>query len=316
MRVAFLDDYQNVAKKLGDWKLIEKDVEATSFTDHLEDEDAVAARLKDFEIVCAMRERTPFGRSLFEKLPNLKLLITSGMRNRSIDTAAAADHGVTVCGTPGAGAPTTDLTWGLIISLARNIPGEERNVRTGGWQTTVGIGLEGKTLGVLGLGNLGSRVATVGKAFGMDVIAWSQNLTEERCREVGVRLVDKDRLIGQSDFITIHMVLSDRTRGLVGAKEIAMMKPTAYLVNTSRGPIVDEAALADALRRKAIAGAGLDVFSTEPLPADHPFRRLENTVVTPHLGYVSRQNYDAYWGGYIAAIRGFLDGRPVNLVKG
>ncbi len=315
MRVAFLDDYQDVARKLGDWGPIEKDVEITSFTDHLHDEDAVAARLKDFEIICAMRERTPFPRSLMQKLPKLKLLITSGMRNRSIDTAAAKDLGITVCGTPSKGAPTTDLTWGLIIALARCIPQEDRRVRSGCWQQTVGVGLEGKTLGVLGLGNLGSRVAKVGLAFGMDVIAWSQNLTEAHCKEVGVKLVSREQLMRDSDFITIHMILSDRSRGLVGKAELATMKPTAYLVNTSRGPIVDEAALADALQRKAIAGAGLDVYGTEPLPADHPFRKLENTVVTPHLGYVSQQNYDAYWGGYIAAIRGFLDGKPVNVVK-
>lgn len=312
MRVAFLDDYQNCARDYGDWSLIGNDVEVTSFTDHVADEDAIAARLRDFEIVCAMRERTPFPRSLLERLPDLKLLITSGMRNRSIDVEAARARGVTVCGTPGAGAPTADLTWGLIVALARHIPAEDRRVRLGGWQQTVGVGLAGKTLGVLGLGNLGGRVARIGLAFEMKVVAWSQNLTEERCREVGVTLVSKEELLRRSDVVTIHMVLSERTRGLLGAAELALMKPTAFLVNTSRGPIVDEDALAAALERRVIAGAGLDVFGTEPLPLDHPFRRLENTVVTPHLGYVSQENYRAYFDGYLKAIRGFLDGAPVN----
>jgi D-3-phosphoglycerate dehydrogenase len=316
MRVAVLDDYQNYASEKADWGDLAGDVEFVGFTDHLFDEDAVAERLQDFEIVLAMRERTRFQRPLFEKLPKLKLVITSGMRNASIDNDAATDHGVTVCGTPSVGAPTADLAFGLMLALARQIPHEDRNVRKGDWQKTIGIGLLGKTLGVLGLGKLGGAAAKIGQAFGMDVIAWSQNLTDERCQEVGASLVSKEELLRQSDFITIHLVLSDRSRGLLGADDLALMKSTAYLVNTSRGPIVDEEALASVLQNKGIAGAGLDVFSVEPLPDDHVFRRLENTVITPHLGYVEQDNYRSYYEGYRAAIRGFLDGTPVNVLNG
>lgn len=316
MRVAVLDDYQNYAKEIADWGALANEVEIVSFTDHLHDDDAVAERLQDFEIVLAMRERTRFQRPLFEKLPNLKLLVTSGMRNASIDNDAATDHGVTVCGTPSVGAPTADLAFGLMLALARQIPQEDRRVRNGDWQRTIGVGLSGRTLGILGLGKLGSQAAKIGQAFGMNVIAWSQNLTDARCKEVGVTLVSKEELLRQSDFITIHLVLSDRSRGLLGAGDLALMKPSAYLVNTSRGPIVDEDALAAVLRKKAIAGAGLDVFSVEPLPADHVFRKLENTVITPHLGYVEQDNYEAYFEGYRAAIRGFIDGAPVNVLNG
>lgn len=316
MRAAVLDDYQNYARDVADWGGLANEVEFVSFTDHLYEEDEVAKRLRDFEIVCAMRERTRFPRSLFEKLPNLKLLITSGMRNLSIDGEAARDHGVVVCGTPSVGAPTADLAFGLMLALARHIPREDANVRKGGWQQTIGVGLAGKTLGVLGLGKLGSKVAAIGKAFEMDVIAWSQNLTAERCEAVGATLVSKEDLMRRADFISIHLILSDRTRGLVGAGDLALMKPTAYLVNTSRGPIVDEEALAAVLQKKAIAGAGLDVFSVEPLPPDHVFRTLDNTVITPHLGYVEQDNYGAYYEGYRAAIRGFLDGSPVNVING
>jgi len=315
MRVAVLDDYQGVAGDRTDWEIVKDDVDITVFDDHIFDEDAIAERLKDFEIICAMRERTPFPRSQLEKLPNLKLLITSGMRNRGIDTAAASEMGVMVCGTPSVGRPTADLAWGLILGLARQIPMEDRRVRAGGWQETIGTSLQGKTLGIAGLGNLGSRMAAVAKAFEMDVIAWSQNLTAEKCAEHGVALVSKDDLLARSDFITIHLILSDRTRGVFGAAELAKMKPTAYIVNTSRGPIIDEDALAAALRNNTIAGAGIDVFSVEPLPADHQFRNLENMIVTPHLGYVEVANYDAYFGGYAAAIRGFLDGKPVNEIE-
>ena len=315
MRVAVLDDYQGVAGDRTDWEIVKDDVDITVFDDHIFDEDAIAERLKDFEIICAMRERTPFPRSQLEKLPNLKLLITSGMRNRGIDTAAASEMGVMVCGTPSVGRPTADLAWGLILGLARQIPMEDRRVRASGWQETIGTSLQGKTLGIAGLGNLGSRMAAVAKAFEMDVIAWSQNLTAEKCAEHGVELVSKDDLLARSDFITIHLILSDRTRGVFGAAELAKMKPTAYIVNTSRGPIIDEDALAAALRNNTIAGAGIDVFSVEPLPADHQFRNLENMIVTPHLGYVEAANYDAYFGGYAAAIRGFLDGKPVNEIE-
>ena len=316
MRVAVLDDYQNYAVEKADWGSLAGDLEFVSFTDHLCDDDEIAERLRDFEIVCAMRERTRFQRTLFEKLPKLKLVITSGMRNASIDNEAATDHGVTVCGTQSVGAPTADLAFGLMLALARQIAHEDRNVRKGGWQQTIGVGLSGRTLGVLGLGKLGGQAAKIGQAFGMNVIAWSQNLTDERCKEVGATLVSKEDLLRQSDFITIHLVLSDRTRGLLKAGDLALMKPTAYLVNTSRGPIVDEDALASILKNKGIAGAGLDVYSVEPLPADHVFRTLENTVITPHLGYVEQDNYQSYFEGYRAAIRGFLDDAPVNVLNG
>jgi len=316
MRVAILDDYQKVATSLADWSGLSGDVEVEIFQDHIDDEGAVSQRLKDFEIICIMRERTPFMRSLIERLPNLKLLVTSGMRNRSIDLAAAKERSVTVCGTPAVGVATAELTWGLIIGLLRHIPEEDRATRLGAWQRTLGVGLSGKTLGIAGLGRLGSRVARVGLAFGMEVIAWSQNLTEERCKEVDVSLVTKKELLTRSDVLSIHLVLSDRTRGLFGAPELALMKPTAILVNTSRGPIVDEAALVDVLERKAIAGAGLDAFATEPLPLDHSFRRLENTVITPHLGYVEEENYQAYFNGYVDAVRGYLEGKPVNVIPG
>lgn len=315
LQVAFLDDYQNVARSLLEAREIPEGLEVTVFHDHLSDEDALAERLRPFDALCVMRERTPFRRTLLERLPNLRLLVTSGMRNASIDLDGARERGVTVCGTPSVGAPTAELTWGLIIGLLRHIPQEDRATRAGGWQETMGTGLAGKTLGVAGLGKLGARVARVGLAFDMDVIAWSQNLTEERCGEVGVTLVSKEELLARSDVLTIHLVLSDRTRGLFGAADLARMKPTAVIVNTSRGPIIDEAALVEALRGGAIGGAGLDVFDTEPLSPDHPLRHCDNTIITPHLGYVEEANYGAYFDGYLAAIKGYMDGSPVNVVK-
>jgi len=311
-RCAIIDDFQGCALGMADWGALAPDIAVEAFRDHLADEDALARRLAGFEIVCAMRERTPFPRSLFEKLPKLELLLTSGMRNLSIDLAAARDHGVTVCGTPSVGTPTAELAWGLILALARRIPAEDRATREGGWQHTLGVALEGKTLGVIGLGRLGARVARIGKAFGMEAIAWSQNLTEERCREIGVTLADKQALLRTADVVTIHLLLSGRTRGLLGAAELALLKPGAFLVNTSRGPIVDEAALVDALERRAIAGAGLDVFDIEPLPAGHPLRRLDNTVITPHLGYVSAENYRCYFPAMVEDISAWLAGAPVR----
>jgi D-3-phosphoglycerate dehydrogenase len=313
-RCAIIDDYQNCALGLADWKGL-ADVDVTVFTDHVADEGALAARLKDFEIVSIMRERTPFQRTLFAKLPHLKLLLTSGMRNAAIDVAAARDHGVTVCGTPMLGYPTAELTWGLILGLLRHIPLEDRSTRLGTWQRTLGVCVREKVLGVIGLGRLGSQVATVGKAFGMEVIAWSQNLTPERCAEFGAKLVGKDELFQRSDIVTIHLVLSKRTRGLVAAADFARMKPTAYFVNTSRGPIVDEQALISVLERRAIAGAALDVFDIEPLPLDHPLRRLENTVITPHVGYVSVENYRRIFDITVGNIRAWLDGKPINVVE-
>lgn len=315
MRLAILDDYQNVVLEMADWGAVARDVEIEVFNDHISDEDGIAARLRDFEIVVIMRERTLFTRTLFEKLPNLKLLVTSGMRNRGIDMAAAADHGVFVSGTPSAGGSTSELTWGLILALARRIPLEDRDVRDGGWQKTVGSGMKGRTLGVIGLGRVGSVVARVGKAFDMNVIAWSRNLTQQRCDEFAATLVTKDELFSQADIVTVHLLLGDRSRGLIGAHELGLMKPTAYFINTARGPIVDETALIEVLENNKIAGAALDVFDVEPLPLDHPFRRLENTVITPHLGYVSEEGYKEYFEGYVADIRSWLDGKPINPVQ-
>jgi phosphoglycerate dehydrogenase-like enzyme len=313
-RVAILDDYQDVARRLADWKSLPAEV--VVFRDHLSDESKVAARLADFDVVVAMRERTPFLRSLFERLPRLRLLVTTGMRNASIDLRAAADRGVVVSGTAGLPSPTAELTWALILALVRHVPREDRATREGRWQETLGTTLKGRTLGVLGLGQLGSRVARVGTAFEMDVIAWSQNLTAERAAAVGATLAgSRDELLARADIVTIHLVLSDRTRGLVGARELGLMRPTAYLVNTSRGPIVDEGALIATLRAGKIAGAGLDVYDEEPLPADHPLRRLPNTVITPHLGYVTEETYQIFYSQALEDIRAFLAGTPVRVLS-
>ena len=315
-RCAILDDYQNVALKLADWSKITKDVEIKVFTDPVRRSDADTIRdCQDFDIIVMMRERTRFPRAVIEALPKLKLLITTGAYNASIDMKACAERGIVVCGTGGFGNPTTGIAFGLILELTRRIGWEHARMKSGVlWQNTLGMDIEGKTLGVLGLGKLGARAAGVGKAFGMKVIAWSQNLTPERCKEVGVEYSSKDDLFRNADVITIHLVLSDRTRGLVGAKELGLMKKTAYLVNTSRGPIIDEKALIDALNAKQIAGAGLDVFDVEPLPLDHPFRKMDKVVITPHLGYVSQQNYEKYYPDIVANIRGFLDGKPTRIV--
>jgi phosphoglycerate dehydrogenase-like enzyme len=314
-RVAILDDYQDVAKGLADWKTLPAGTEVVAFRDHLHELDAVAKRLADFDVVVAMRERTAFPRALLEKLPKLRLLVTTGMRNASIDMKAAADRGVTVCGTSGLPYPTAELTWGLVLALFRRIAVEDRATREGKWQTTLGLGLNGKTLGVVGLGTLGSRVARYGNAFEMEVLAWSQNLTAERAVEVGATLVGKEELLRRSDVVSIHLVLSDRTRGLLGARELGLMKRTAYLVNTSRGPIVDEAALVRALQDGTIAGAGLDVFEPEPLALDHPFRTLSNTVITPHLGYVTEETYRVFFGHALEDVQAFLRGAPVRVLK-
>jgi D-3-phosphoglycerate dehydrogenase len=315
-RCAILDDYQNVALKLADWSKIIRDVEIKVFTEAVRRSDADTIRdCRDFDIIVMMRERTRFPRAVIEALPKLKLLITTGAYNASIDMKACAERGIVVCGTGGFGNPTTGIAFGLILELTRRIGWEHARMKSGvPWQNTLGMDIEGKTLGVLGLGKLGARAAGVGKAFGMKAIAWSQNLTPERCKEVGVEYATKDDLLRNADIITIHLVLSDRTRGLIGAKELGLMKKTAYLVNTSRGPIIDEKALIDALNAKQIAGAGLDVFDVEPLPLDHVFRKMDNVVITPHLGYVSQQNYERYYPDIVDNIRGFLDGKPVRIV--
>jgi phosphoglycerate dehydrogenase-like enzyme len=314
MRCAILDDYQNVALGLADWSAISADVEIQVFNEHLGDEAAVAKALAEFEVVAIMRERTPFPRSLFEKLPKLKLLVTTGMGNLSVDLAAAKEHGVVVSGTDILKYPTAELTWGLVLAATRRIPQECRSVAGGAWQTTLGTGLDGKTLGVIGLGTQGARVASYGKAFAMQVLAWSQNLTAERCAEVGVTLASKEELLARADVVTIHMVLGERSRGLIGAEDLAQMKPSATLINTSRGPIVDEAALIKALTDGTIAGAGLDVFDQEPLAEDHPLRRLPNAVVTPHIGYVTAETYRIFYQHTLEDIRAWLDGAPVRVL--
>ena len=314
-RCAILDDYQNVALGLADWKKI-PEVEIKVFNEAVRrtPEDTIRD-VQDFDVVVMMRERTPFPRKVIEALPKLKLLITTGARNASIDMAAAAERNVLVCGTGGYGNPTTGITFGLILELTRRIGWENNRLKNGApWQVTLGADIEGKTLGVLGLGKLGSRAAAVGKAFGMKAIAWSQNLTPEKCQAAGVDYATKEDLFRNSDFVTIHLQLSERTRGLVTANELGLMKPTAYIVNTSRGPIIDEKALLAALNSKSIAGAGLDVFDVEPLPLDHPFRKMENVVITPHLGYVSQQNFAAYYPDIVEDIRGWLDKKPVRVV--
>src|SRR5437588_7106061 len=314
-RCAILDDYQNVALKVADWSKVSADLDIKVFNDHLGEQDNVIRALQGFEIICAMRERTAFPRDVIEKLPQLKLLITTGMRNASIDVAAAKARGVVVCSTPAVGNPTSGIAIGVMLELTRRIGYENARMKAGvPWQTTIGMDLEGLTLGVLGLGKLGTRTARIAQAFGMKVIAWSQNLTPQKCKEIGVDYVSKEDLFRQADFVTIHVVLSQRSRGLVGANELGLMKPSAYIINTSRGPIIEEAALLAALRENKIAGAGLDVFDIEPLPVDHPLRKMDNVVLTPHLGYVAVQNYRAYFGGVVDDIRAFLDGKPVRVI--
>jgi len=315
-RCAVLDDYQNVALSLADWGKIAGDVDVTVFSKPMSGPDEVHRTLKDFHIVCMMRERTPFRRNTIEALPNLKLLITTGARNASIDMAAAAERGITVCGTGAFGNPTTGITFGLILELTRRIGYEHARLKSGElWQVTLGPDIEGRTLGIIGLGKLGQRVAGVAKAFGMKVIAWSPNLTPEKCKEAGVDYATKEDLFRNADIVTIHVQLGDRSRGMVTAKEFGLMKPTSYIVNTARGPIIEEKALIAALNERRIAGAGLDVFDVEPLPLDHPFRRMDNVVITPHLGYVSRQNYEHYFPDIVEDIRAFIDGKPVRVVK-
>ena len=314
-RVAILDDYQNVARRMADWASLLAGTEVVVFSDHLSDPGAVAARLADFDAVIAMRERTPFHRTLLERLPKLKLLVTTGMRNASIDVAAAVERKIVVCGTAGLPYPTAELTWGLILALFRHIPAEDHATREGRWQISCGLGLNGKTLGVVGLGGLGSRVAKIGRAFEMNVIAWSQNLTAARAAEIGATLVTKDDLLARSDVVSIHLVLSERTRKLFGAHELAQMKRTAFLINTSRGPIVNEAALVAALRQGKLAGAGLDVYNEEPLPLDHPLRNLPNTVITPHLGYVTEEGYRIFYGQALEDVKAWLAGEPVRVLR-
>ncbi|MGG7573242.1 D-2-hydroxyacid dehydrogenase family protein [Streptomyces sirii] len=313
-RCAVLDDYQGIALSMADWSPLVGTVDVRTLREPFHSEDDVVAAIGDCEIVVAMRERTPFPASLLARLPRLRLLITSGMRNAAIDLEAAARHGVTVCGTASNTEPPVELTWALILGLARNLVTENTAMRAGGpWQSTLGADLHGRTLGLLGLGKIGTRVARIGQAFGMDVVAWSRNLTAERAKEAGVRIAaTKEELLETSDFVSVHLVLSDRTRGLLGADELRRIRPTGYLVNTSRAAIVDQPALLQALRENWFAGAGLDVFDHEPLPADHPLRTLPNVLSLPHLGYVTRRNYEGYFQQAVEDITAFLQGSPLR----
>lgn len=314
-RLAILDDYQHVALQAADWESLAGEVDISVFHDHIKGEDAVAQALADFDIIVAMRERTPFPASLLQKLPRLKLLVTTGMRNLAIDMEAARKQGVPVCGTALLPYPAFEHTWALILALLKKIPEENQNMHAGGWQSGIIEGARGKTLGVIGLGKLGSQVAKIGVAFGMNVIAWSQNLTEERAREFGTTRVEKDELLARSDVVTIHVLLSDRTRGLIGRRELALMKPTAYLVNTSRGPIVEEAALLEALQGHKIAGAGIDVYDVEPLPRDHPLRQCDNAVLTGHTAYVIRETYELAYGEALEDVKAYLKGGPIRVLN-
>ena len=315
MDVAILDDYQAVAQQMADWSQLPLGINVQFFHDHIADEDSLVDRLKNFQVVMGMRERTPFPRSVLDRLPELRLLVTAGMGNAVFDIPAATELGIVVTGTGGVGEGPTELTWGLILALARRIPQEDRLTREGNWGTTVGIGLKDKTLGLLGLGHIGSLVGKVGAALGMNIIAWSQNLTPERAAECGATLVDKDTLFKESDVLSVHVQLSDRTRGLVGAKELSLMKPTSYLINISRGPIVDELSLIQALTSGSIAGAGLDTFDIEPLPTNHPLLGLSNTVITPHLGYVTEDGYRVRYTQVVEDIRAFISGESIRVLN-
>jgi phosphoglycerate dehydrogenase-like enzyme len=312
LKIAVLDDYQNIALELADWSTLAGRAEITVFNDHIADPTAIIDRLLPFDVVSVMRERTPLPRDIIERLPRLKLIASTGPGNASIDMAAAAEHGVSVTATGYSSTPTIELTWALILAGARHVVPESNAVRAGGWQTTVGQELEGKVLGVVGLGRIGAQVARIGLAFGMKIIAWSQNMTPEIAGAAGATMVPKSELFRQADIVTVHLVLSKRTRGLIGAAELEVMKPTARLINTSRGPIVDEAALIAALQSHSIAGAALDVFDQEPLPAGHPFRSLDNVLATPHIGYVGEDLYRTFYHDVVTSISAWLDERATE----
>jgi len=312
MRIAVLDDYQGVALAMADWSVLAKGVAVVSFRDHVAEEDRLAGRLAEFDIVCRMRERTPFPRTLIARLPRLKLICATGARNPDIDLDAARDHGVTVCVTESFGRTTVEIAWWLLLSLFRRVVAEHQHVRSGGWQAQLGQAVVGKTLGIIGLGRLGSGVARVGKAFGMEVLAWSPRLTAERAEAEGARAVPLETLLGRADAVSIHAPLTACSRGLIGAGELARMRPGAFLVNTSRGPIVDEAAVVAALRGGLLGGFGVDVFEIEPLPPDHPFRHLPNVIATPHIGYVTEEAYRIYFRQTVENIAAFCAGWPIR----
>jgi phosphoglycerate dehydrogenase-like enzyme len=315
MKLAILDDFQGVALQSADWAPVSARADITVFRDHLDDIDALAERLYPFDALCVMRERTPISRALMERLPNLKYVGSNAPRNASIAMQAAKERGITVTFTDGVGNGAPELTWALILAAARHVPIETQTFRAGGWQSTIGQDLEGSTLGVMGLGRIGTRVATIGRAFGMRVISWSENLTDERAQAAGVERVDKKTLLRESDWLTLHLVLSERSRGIIGAEDLSVMKSSAWLVNTSRGPLVNDTALIDALGRHVIAGAALDVFDVEPLPASHPLRHMENVIATPHLGYVTSRTYGVFYHQAVENLVAWLDGNPIRTMS-
>ena len=314
-RVAVLDDYQGVAMASADWASLGNDVAVQAFSDHLDDQDQIVERLAGYDVVVAMRERTPFPRDLLARLPDLRLLVTTGMKNAAIDVPAAAGRGVTVCGTPLVGSSTVELTWALILAVTRDIPGEDRRTRAGQWQQNLPLDLAGSTLGVVGLGRLGRQVTAIAKAFGMNVLAWSRHLTADVAADHGAEYAGFDELFERSDVVTVHVTLNESSRGLVGARQLRLLGPEGFLVNTSRGPIVDEQALVDALRAGMIAGAALDVFDVEPLPADHPLCHTPRTVLSPHVGFVSKRAYRVAYGGAVEDVRAWLEGAPIRVLS-
>lgn len=315
IKIAILDDFQGVALKMADWSALRPKADITVFRDHLSDAAAVVQRLKPFDVVCVMRERTPLPRAILDQLPNLKLIASTAARNASINVVAATERGIAVCGTGYSANGAAELTWALIMAAVRDLPAECASIRKGQWQMSVGENLEGKTLGVVGLGRIGSSIAKYAQAFGMNAIAWSQNLTSETAEQRGARLVSKEELFREADIVTVHLILSGRTKGIVGAPELKLMKSTAYFINTSRGPLVDENALIAALKSRAIAGAALDVFDVEPLPESHPFRTLDNVVATGHIGFVTRESYTKFYGDTVDNILAWLDGKPIRVMN-
>jgi phosphoglycerate dehydrogenase-like enzyme len=313
LRIAVLDDWQSVASGVLDWSVLDSVGEVSFLHEYPADTATMVERLASFDVICIMRERTPFNEALLAQLPKLKLLVTGGMRNAAVDVAAARRHGIEVCGTDSYKNAAPELTWALIMGITRNLVSEANSLRAGNWQIGIGSDLHGKTLGILGLGSIGKWIARYGQAFGMNVIAWSQNLTAEAAAEVGVTRVSKQELFEQADVLSVHLVLSERSRGLVDAQALSWMKPTAYLINSSRGPIVDETALIDALRQQRIAGAALDVFDIEPMPADHPYRSLDNVLATPHIGYVTQNNYHLLYSQIIEDIQAWHAGKPIRV---
>lgn len=316
MKIAILDDYQDVAREFADWSQLPDTASVTVFTDHEADPQRLISRLQPFDILCVMRERTPLPGTLLRQLPNLKLIVTSGMKNAAIDVAAAREQGVVVCGTRSPGHATAELALALILACARQLIPQSRSMAQGGWQVGLGRDLRGATLGVIGLGRLGAQVAGFGKALGMKILAWSQNLSDERAAEVGVNRVSREALLSGADFITLHLRLSARTKGLIDAEALALMKPTAYLINTSRGPIVDSEALLEALREERIAGAALDVYGQEPLPPDHMLRGVDRLLLTPHIGYVTRETYQVFYRETLEAVQAYLAGEPIRQLEG